>query len=134
MVRIVDASVAIKWFVIEPGRERALEILSEILAKPGVFAVPELFCFELAHVFHRTVPEPSDANVRLLEQVLNLGMTRFSMTPELLSEIRRLQSLGLSGYDAAYVGLAALLGGRWLTFDRQAHTLVQHLDLSELLQ
>jgi predicted nucleic acid-binding protein len=55
------------------------------------------------------------------------------MTPELLSEIRSVQRLGLSGYDGAYVALAKLLKGRWLTFDKKAHTQVAHLQLSEIL-
>jgi uncharacterized protein (DUF2249 family) len=53
MVRIIDASVAIKWFLFEPGRERALEVLAEILTSPSHFAVAELFYFEPAQVFHR---------------------------------------------------------------------------------
>jgi len=56
------------------------------------------------------------------------------MTPELLQATRKIQRLGLSGYDAAYVGLASLLGGRWLTFDRKAHALVSHLELSEMVE
>jgi predicted nucleic acid-binding protein len=122
-----------KWFVVESGRESALEVLGQVLSKPRDFAVPELFYFELAHVFHRAIPAPSETQVRLFEQVLALGIARFSMTSALLREIRKLQLLGLSGYDAAYVGLAALLGGRWLTFDRKAHALVDHLNLSHLL-
>jgi predicted nucleic acid-binding protein len=134
MVRIVDASVAIKWFVEEPGRDRALELLAEILSKPGNFAVPELFFFELVHVFHRTLPNPSETQLTLLERVLVLGIPRFGMTPDLFRATRTMQALGLSGYDAAYVGLARLLGGRWVTFDRKAHSLAEPLTLSELLE
>jgi predicted nucleic acid-binding protein len=134
MVRVVDASVAIKWFVAEKGRERALELLGEILSRPGDFAVPELFFFELVHVFHRTLPEATATQLALLERTLVLGIPRFAMTPELFRETRRMQQFGLSGYDAAYVGLAGLVGGRWLTFDGKAHTLVERLGLSELLE
>ncbi len=56
------------------------------------------------------------------------------MTPQLLDEIRGLQHLGLSGYDAAYVALAKLLEGRWVTFDREAHDRIAHLGLSQALQ
>ena len=134
MVRVVDASVGIKWFLVEEGQDRALKVLQEILAKPGDFAVPELFFFELAHVFHRTVPGATAEQLALLEQILLLGVPRFGMTPELFRETRKVQELGLSGYDAAYVGLATLLSARWLTFDRKAHALVEHLGVSELLR
>jgi len=133
MVRVIDASVAIKWFVREEGHERALALLEEILRSPGSFAVPELFYFELAHVFHRALPEPSDAQVSLLERVTTFGIQRFALTPPLLSEIRTLQQGHLSGYDAAYVGLAKLLRGKWITCDKKAHAAVAELRLSELL-
>ncbi len=133
MVRVIDASVALKWFLLEEGREHALRLLEELLSDPAGFAVPELFYFELAHVFHRSIPDPSPLQIELLQQVLVLGIQRFAMTPPLLNEIRALQCLGLSGYDAAYVGLAKLLEGQWVTFDRRAHERIAHLGLSEAL-
>jgi predicted nucleic acid-binding protein len=132
MVRVIDASLAIKWFVLEDGRETALEVLRDILAAPGSFAVPEIFFFELAHVFFRAIARPSETQLRLMSGLTTLGIQRFSMTPDLLAEIDRFRKLGLSGSDAAYVGLARLLGGRWITFDRKAHETVAHLGLSEL--
>ena len=42
-------------------------------------------------------------------------------------------TLLLSGYDAAYVALAHLLKGLWITCDRKAHARVAGLGLSELL-
>lgn len=133
MVRVIDASVAIKWFVLEEGHERALALLEEMLRAPGNFAVPELFYFELAHVFHRALPKPGDAQVSLLERVMTFGIQRFALTPHLLSEIRTLQQRRLSGYDAAYVALAKLLNGKWVTCDKKAHARVAELGLSELL-
>jgi predicted nucleic acid-binding protein len=133
MVRIIDASVAIKWFVDEAGRERALEVLKDVLHNPRSFAVPELFFFELAHVFYRLHPNPSQVQVQLLSDVTVLGVHRFAMTPELLKETRYYQKAGLSGYDAAYVALAKLLKGKWLTFDAIAHKKVARTKLSELL-
>ena len=133
MVQIVDASVAIKWFVEEKGRDVALKVLQRLLENPKAFAVPEIFYFELVHVFHRLVPHPASDQLDLLATLITLGIHRFSMTPEFLSEIRSIQKLGLSGYDGAYVALAKLLQGRWLTFDEQAHRCIAHLQLSEVL-
>lgn len=133
MVRIIDASVAIQWFVLEAGRDKALTLLAHILEKPSRFAVPELFYFELAGVFHRVVPEPQATQLSLLTSITTLGMQRFSMTPSLLAEIHGLRRFGLSGYDAAYVGLARLLQGKWITCDEKAHACIAGLGLSELL-
>ncbi len=134
MVQIIDASLAIKWFVRESGQETALEILEQILESPDQFAVPELFYFELAHVLNRLVPSLSEGQCRLFEQLLTLGIPRFSMTDQLYREIGTLQHLGLSGYDAAYVALAKILRGTWLSFDKKAHERVVHLHLSRLLK
>jgi len=133
MVRVIDASVALKWFLLEEGRDRALVLLEELLMDPAGFAVPELFYFELAHVFNRAVPEPSPMQSELLHQVMVLGIQRFAMTPALLNEVRGIQRLGLSGYDAAYVGLAKLIEGQWVTCDRRAHARIAHLSLSQAL-
>lgn len=133
MVHIVDASVAIKWFVQEEKRDIALSVLQRIINKPKHFAVPELFYFELAHAFNRLIKKPSPLQLHLLGQVTIFGIYRFSMTPELLSEIIYFQSLGLSGYDSAYIGLAKILKGKWITFDKKAHSTIEHLNLSECL-
>ena len=43
------------------------------------------------------------------------------MTKALAAPAQRFIQLGLTGYDACYAALAADLGGRWLTYDQQAH-------------
>lgn len=133
MVRIIDASVAIKWFVDESGREAALKVFSELIDDPRHFAVPELFYFELVNVFYRIYPAPDSSQFELLKAVLGIGMTRFSMTPDLSVAIFKFMSLGLSGYDAAYLALAEMTAGTWLTCDKKAHQKVQHLKLSRLV-
>lgn len=133
MVRVIDCSVAIKWFIPEKGRERALAVLRELLDAPEDFAVPELFYFELVHVLSNTLREVHSEHHQLFDQLLLLGVPRFSMTPDLLSETLVFRKLGLSGYDSAYVALAKLTKGKWVTFDRKAHQRIQNLHLSELL-
>jgi predicted nucleic acid-binding protein len=133
MVRVIDTSVAIKWFVEEKGREAALGVLAEAMDAPEGFAVPELFFFELAHVFNRLFPSPTEEQCALLENVMDFGIARFNMTGELIRGIRRFQRLGLSGYDAAYVALAEQLGGQWITFDTRAYQAIRKTGLSVLL-
>ena len=48
MLQILDASVAIKWFVAnEAGRTEAITILDQVRDSPTRFAVPELFFNEM---------------------------------------------------------------------------------------
>lgn len=134
MVEIIDASVAIKWFIEEDGRETALDILSQVLSKPQAFGVPELFYFELAHVLNRVLGKLSPSQKHLYESTLHLGINRFPMNPELYRTICEFQTIGLSGYDAAYVAVAKSVSGIWLTFDAKAHKLIQEHGLSRCLK
>ena len=134
MVKVIDASVAIKWFVEEDGREAALEILSQVIDKPEEFCVPELFYFELAHVLNRVLGKLNDSQKHLYESILHLGIQRFRMNPELHLSICEFQAIGLSGYDAAYVAVAKQISGTWLTFDAKAHKIIKSFGLSYCLQ
>lgn len=133
-IRVVDCSVAIHWFTDRPERVCALQLLSEVQESPHHFAVPELFYFELTHVFNRLFPRPTAEQLYLFSETLNLGLHREAMTEELSNGIREFQGLGLSGYDAAYVALARMLRGHWLTFDKAAHARVARYGLSKILE
>lgn len=134
MVDVIDASVAIKWFINEPGRDSALEFLEKLLANPNNFAVPELFYFELSHVFNRLISSPSDKQIERFNFISILGIQRFSFTPEVFKLQIEFQKYGLSGYDASYVAVAKLTNGKWITFDVNAHRKIEKYHLSVLLK
>lgn len=133
MVQIIDTSVAIKWFVREENQKEALEVLARLVESPHLFAVPELFYFELTNVFNRLIPHPNTGQLEVLNQILSLAIQRFVMTQELFTLTRDFQALGLSGYDAVYVALAKMVKGVWVTFDDRAYQKIKHLHLSRLL-
>ncbi len=124
MIRVVDASVATKWFREEKGSDRAREYLFEIQERPEAFAVPELFFFEVHAVLLRLL-EARDVE-EALQGLLKLGVRRYPMDEglshcacEIVSKFK------LTGYDAAYAALAKLLRGKWLTFDGEAVSRLQ---------
>ena len=120
MIRVLDASVLVKWFVDEKGRDRALAILEEVVERPRRFAVPALVWYELTHVLLRVAKEPEAAS-RNLERVMRLGLPCFSATADRCARAMRLAGRsGLSGHDAHYVVLAEDLDGAWITFDARA--------------
>jgi len=124
VIQVLDASVLIKWFVEEEGRERALQILEEVVEQPRRFAVPALVWYELTHVLLR-VTRRVDSTLERLETVMHLGVPCFSATPERCAlAMKYAARTKLSGYDAHYVVLAKELEGRWLTFDRKAASAV----------
>ena len=132
---VVDASVAIKWFVAgEPLVDEAERVLGEIQEDPSSYVVPDLFMNELLAVLCR-LPESDPSKVKeALALVEALGMKRVGNGHELLALAAEFAGrFRLSGYDALYVALASLVGGEWLTADARAVRRVGDSDLVALL-
>jgi predicted nucleic acid-binding protein len=131
-LEILDASVAIKWFVPqEVGRPEALRILDEIRDTPGRFAVPELFFNEMLAVLARLVGADDESLRLYLDALQDLGFERIGNGRDLLARAAELAcGYGLTGYDATYAAGAQLTGGMWLTADLRAHKKIQSLGIS----
>lgn len=117
---ILDASVAVRWFLQDENHPHADSVLKRLVHAPGTFAVPELFAFETFSVLQRLHPEPLAAFADGIIPILQSGVLRYPMTSSLAERANRFAEDGLTGYDACYVGLAAELDGIWLTFDEEA--------------
>ena len=132
---VVDASVAIKWFVTgEPLVDEAAQVLDEIGRDPAPYGVPDLFMNELLAVLCR-LPGSQPAKVReAVSLVEALGMARVGNGHELLALAADFAGQWrLSGYDAVYVALAALSDGVWLTADARAARRVTNSSLVHVL-
>lgn len=118
---VVDASVAIKWFIDgEVDRAGAFAVLDAIASDPSKYAVPELFFNEVLAVLAGTHADAHTLGTCITD-LEDLGFHRIGNGHELLQEAARLAvAWRLSGYDAVYVATAKLVGGQWLTADRQA--------------
>jgi predicted nucleic acid-binding protein len=130
VIWVIDASVAIRWFIEEEAHPRADEVLDRIVDQPSSFAVPELFAFEVYSVLQRMHPDGLDAFQKGVMPLLQGGMFRHPMTERLALMADRFVKRGLTGYDACYAALARDLRGMWLTFDQQAHALLKGEDIS----
>lgn len=134
MMKIIDASVAIKWFLeTEEKTKDALEILDDIQNNPKNYAVPELFFNEMLHVFCKILND--DAQIQnYLSLLQDLGFYRLGNDKKLLNKaVFYAKKYGLSGYDAVYVANADLIKGIWITADQKAHKKVISRKLSRLL-
>lgn len=119
---VLDASVALKWFVDgEPLVNEARDVLVDIEHDPAPYLVPDLFMAELLAVLAR-VPRMSRRRLQeTIGLIESLGLARVGNGRELLAKAADFACRWrLSGYDALYVALAALVGGTWLTADGQA--------------
>lgn len=126
---VIDASVAVRWFLEEERHPHSTLVLDRLLAKPELFAVPELFCFEVFAVLQRIHPVSSVYSTTIIP-LLQGGMLRYPMTYDLAKRGHAYCSDGLSGYDATYAALAEMLGALWITFDSKAHRLIEARNVS----
>ena len=133
-ITIIDASVAIKWFVIEEsGQAAAMATLDRIQDSPQHFAVPELFFNEMLSVLCKLLDDEKKIQeyMFLLE---SLGLTRIGNGSELISLAATIAvKHKLSGYDAIYAAAANLVDGHWLTADARAHKRIERMRISQLL-
>lgn len=122
-----------RWFIEEEAHLHADKVLTKVVAEPEKFAVPELFAFEVFSVLQRIHPNGLEAFRKGIIPILQFGIFRQPMTEELAVKARHFVKLGLTGYDACYAALALDLKGKWLTFDKKAHQLVEKEKISCLL-
>lgn len=124
---VLDASVAVRWFVHDAPHPAAERILVAVVSHPGRFAVPELFGYELLSVLHRHHPRATRVMREGVDPVLRSGVLRYPLTPAIVNRAERYIARGMTGYDATYVALAEELDGLWLTFDSRAHAKISDL-------
>ena len=127
---VLDASVALRWFVAEERSENADAVYRRLVDEPEAFAVPELFCYEVFSTLFRVHPRALETFEQGILPLLRSGMLRYPMTDNVASKAGRYVAAGLTGCDACYASLAEELGAVWLTFDSRAHTRIREEGIS----
>jgi predicted nucleic acid-binding protein len=130
LIWVVDASVAVRWFIEQESHPHADFVLEKMLSQPERFAVPGLFGFEVFAVLIRLHPRGAEAFLKGMIPVLNCGILRYPMTEGLARQASVFAEKGLTGYDACYAALAKELKGMWLTFDDKAHKRIEKAGVS----
>lgn len=122
MIHVLDASVALKWFVQEEGTARAVAFKDDFLSEKIVLAAPDLMLYEVAGVLKSKKEFTEDSIQDAVGSLLDMGVEIFTPTEESLRRTVRVSfRTGLSFYDSLYVALAEQLGARLLTADREIH-------------
>ncbi len=130
---VVDASVAIKLFLIEPLSDRAGDLFACLTATPpATFFVPDLFFIECTNILWKYVRQfgyPPDAAQQDVADLIRLPVQSIS-TADLAEAALALAVLHqISAYDASYVALAQRLSLPLVTADE---ALVRHLEKAGL--
>lgn len=113
---VIDASVAVKWFVAEPGHELALDVLK---SEPELIA-PDLIIVETANVLRRKYKrgELSQAQWQRTIEALPAYFGRLIPSSALASAAVELAiELDHPVYDCVYLACAVSLGETLMTAD-----------------
>jgi predicted nucleic acid-binding protein len=118
---VVDASVGIKLFLVEPLSDRADALFDHLTnSPPARFYVPDLFFIECTNILWKYVnfyDYPSETAEQDLADLIQLPL-RVVPTVELAEEALRLAiSQEIAAYDAAYVVLSQQLSLPLVTAD-----------------
>jgi len=103
MIIVVDASVALKWVLDEPGTEAAIALLTDELI------APELWLAEAANALWRHVRlgEASTAEaLARIDELANAPVTSVSMGPYVRRALQIATEIRYPIYDCLYLALA----------------------------
>ena len=118
MILVVDASIAVKWFVREPGHESAVDLLD----RAGQLHAPDLIVAEVGNVAwaKRRRGEIGDAQALAMLAALPGMLERLHPAAPFAERAMELATmLDHPFYDCLYLGLAESLGGTLATADQR---------------
>lgn len=122
MTLVVDASVALKWVLAEPGQDAADALLDEDLIAPS------LWLLEAANALWRRSLRgelsAGEAEERLSE-LFNAPVTSIPIEDDLSRAAALAQRLGHPVYDCLYLALAVREQTQVVTADRRFWTIAQ---------
>lgn len=113
---IVDASIAVQWFVSEPGSARAARLIDE----HWILLAPDIILVEAANAWWKKVRR-GEISVADFEQavvcILSMGLVLQSTAPLLQRAARLAVEVQQSVYDCVYLALSTERDGALATAD-----------------
>ena len=119
-VLVVDASVAIKWYVEEEYREQALNLRRDYYdGRVALVSQPLLF-YEVANALRYHVALSSSDVMNSIDSLLDMQLDLLTPMREVLDAAVDLAfDEGVTIYDAVYLALAEYLGSKVVTADEK---------------
>jgi len=119
-VLVVDASVAIKWYVEEEYREQALNLRRDYYDEKVALASQPLLFYEVAMALRYHVALSSNDVVNSINSLLDMQLDLSAPMREVMDAAVNLAfEEGVTIYDAVYLALAELLGSKVITADEK---------------
>ncbi|MFW9779803.1 MAG: type II toxin-antitoxin system VapC family toxin [Candidatus Heimdallarchaeota archaeon] len=123
---VIDASVALKWFVDEIHTEKALK-LREFLRKDATPVVPALFFYEIANVLRYKPEFGSNDVMNIIKTLLNFQF-KIELLDEKLTDLtaKLAYQFGITIYDASYIAIGQLYQVHFITADEKLVSQIQN--------
>ena len=116
---VIDASVAVKWFVQEELRDEALAVRRDYIEGSIDLAAPVLIVYEVFNAL-RYHPTLADDIGKYANSLLDMQIDLRLLSPETNQLAAHLaMTEGISGYDAHYLSLAEKLYTKVITADEK---------------
>jgi predicted nucleic acid-binding protein len=113
---VIDASIAVRWFVPEPGSDAA----TLVLRADAVLLAPDIMPGEATSAWwkkHRRGEMSAEQVERALTRLLAVGIDLIPSAPLLARAVRFAVELDHAVYDCVYLALAIRQGARLATAD-----------------
>ena len=125
-MRVLDASVVVKWFVDEEHSDKALQLREEYYAGEREIIVPDLLLFEVANALRYNSAFETEEIKECVETLSAMCIEIVTPSYSLLERaIHRAREFDITCYDATYLALAEDLEFEFITADRRLYGIVQ---------
>lgn len=119
-ILVLDASVAVKWFNVEPLREKALIIRDRYVNGEIELIAPDLLYYEVANALRYNPRFGIEEVKSALKALEDLSIITYDFEGELREKAVELAyRFGITIYDAAYVALAIMRDASLYTADKE---------------
>ncbi|MEM4220557.1 MAG: type II toxin-antitoxin system VapC family toxin [Candidatus Caldarchaeum sp.] len=119
-ILVLDASVAVKWFNIEPLREKALLVREKYANGFVELITASLLHYEVANALRYNPRFGIEEVKSALKPLQDLGVTTIDFVSELKDKsVETAYRFGITVYDAAYVALALIYDATLFTADEE---------------
>lgn len=122
-VVVVDASIAIKWLLVEPDSNKAVKLLDEWINKEMLILAPSLLTYEITNALYQKVRKGEITLARAKEALAEISLTEieFDFSTDFAFSTRAVElanHLSLPAtYDSHYLALAERKGCELWTAD-----------------
>lgn len=117
-VFILDASVALKWYVKEDMREIALLLRDRFVSELIDLEAPSIILYELGNALRHHPGSTISDCAEAVRQLRNIGIILHELDDRLIDEAATLAyKENITFYDAVYLALAKILQTKLLTAD-----------------